>query len=119
QSAVIGLLEFAEMPRRRAGERTLFVPEQLTLDQFAGNGRAVERDERLIAAAAALMEGARDQFLSRSGFAEDADARFAGRDAVHLRHDAAHGLARVHDFMLADALPQVAVFLFEPLEFDD
>ena len=41
-------------------------------------------------ARAALVQGARDQLLAGAGLAQNADARFAGRHAVHLRHHAPH-----------------------------
>jgi len=59
------------------------------------------------------MQGARDQLLAGAGFAQDADAGFAGRHTVHLRHDELHALARVHDLVLADALAQVAILVLQ------
>ena len=59
------------------------------------------------------------QLFSRAGLAQDAHARFAGRDAIHLRHHASHGLAGVHDLVLAHALPQIAVLVFQALQLED
>src|SRR5438105_7405738 len=76
--AGFGLFEFAEVARSRAGEGTFFVAEKFGLDQFRGDGRTIERDEGMLAPRRLLVNRARDEFFSRSGFAENADARFAG-----------------------------------------
>ena len=65
------------------------------------------------------MQGARDQLFPSAGFTQDADAGFAGRHTVHLRQDELHALARVHDFVLADALAQVAILVFQALQLED
>jgi hypothetical protein len=119
QGAVVGLLELAEVAGSGAGEAAFFVAEQFAFDQLGGHGGAVQGDERPAFARAALMQGARDQLLAGAGFAQDADARFAGRHAVHLRHDALHALAGVHDLVLADALAQVAILVFQALQLED
>ena len=84
QSAAIGLLEFPEMFGGRAGERAFFVAEELRLDEFGGNGGAVESDERVFVARGFLVNGARDKLFAGASLAEDADASFAGGDAVDL-----------------------------------
>ena len=68
QRAAVGLFEFAQVPGGGAGERALLMAEQLGFDQLAGHGRAVQGDERAVAARAALVQGARDQFLARCRF---------------------------------------------------
>jgi hypothetical protein len=45
----MGLLEFAGVALRRAGEGAFLVAEELALNQLRGNGRAVERHERAAA----------------------------------------------------------------------
>jgi hypothetical protein len=119
EGAAMGLLELADVPRGRAGERSLFVPEQLRFDQLARHRGAVQRDERPVAPRAALVQRARNQLFPRARLAHDADPRFAGRHAVHLRHHAPHGLARVDDGVLAHALPQLAVLVLQPLQLED
>ena len=103
----------------RPGERPLLVPEQLALDQLARHRRAVQRDERPATPRAPFVQRARDQLLARARLAQDADARLAGRDALHLRHHPPHRLARVHDLVLADALPQLPILLLQPLQLED
>ena len=46
QRAAVGQLEFAPPPADGAGKRAALVAEQLGFDQFLGNGRAVDFDER-------------------------------------------------------------------------
>ena len=116
QRAAMGLLEFAGVALGGAGERALLVAEEFAFDQLGGNGGAVQRDERAAGAMALFMQGARHQFLAGAGFAIDADAGFAGGDALDLRHDAAHGFAGPHQGVLADARAQVAVLDFEARE---
>ena len=50
QRAAVGLLEFADAPRDRAGEGALLVAEQLGFEQSFGNGGAIDADERLLGA---------------------------------------------------------------------
>ena len=92
--AARGLLEFSDVARGRAGERTFFVAEEFRLDQLSGHGGAIERHERPGMPRAFLVDRSRDQFLARAGLSLDRDARFAGRDALHLRHQPLHRRAR-------------------------
>src|SRR5213079_1385492 len=112
----VRLLELPEVARRRAGERALLVAEQLRFDQLRGDRRAVDADERPLAPRAALVDRARDELLARAGLAKAAHTRLGRRDAVHLRHDALHRLARPHQLVAADAAAQLPVLLLEPRE---
>ncbi len=60
-----------------------------------------------------FVQRAGDEFFARAGLAVNADAGFAGCNALDLGHDAAHGLAREDERMLADARAQVTIFCFE------
>src|SRR5712671_2372951 len=64
QRAAVGLLELAEVARGRPGERALLVAEQLRLDELGRDRRAVDGDERPLAARAALVDRARDELLA-------------------------------------------------------
>ena len=119
QGAVIGLLELADVPGGGAGEAALLVAEELAFDQLRRHRGAIQGDERSGFARAALVQGARDQLLAGAGIAQDADAGFAGRDAVHLRHHALHALAGVDDFVLADALAEISILVFQAPELED
>ena len=63
------------------------------------------------------MDGASDEFFSGAGFAENADAGFAGSDAIDLGQEFFHRWARADEFMLAEAVAQFAVFIFEAGKF--
>jgi hypothetical protein len=64
------------------------------------------------------VQRAGNQLLAGAGLAEDADAGLARGDTVDLRHHFAHGFAGVDDLVLADALAELAVLIFEALEFE-
>ena len=68
---MVALLELADALQRRAGEGATLVAKQFTLQQLLGNGRAIDRQKRLLAAMAVVINGARDQFLARAAFAAD------------------------------------------------
>src|SRR2546429_9443466 len=67
--------------------RSLFVAEKLGFNQLGGNGRAIQGDERMGAARRLFVNGARDKFFPGARLAQDANARFAGRDARDLRSE--------------------------------
>ncbi len=113
QRAAVRLFELAGVPRGRSRERAFLVPEQLGFDQFRRHRRAVQRNERAIAALAFLMQRARDQLLAGSGFAQNRHASFARRHALHLRHDALHHRRFPDQFLLACALAQALVLVFQ------
>ena len=52
QRAAVGLLEFADAARDGAGEGALLVAEQFGFQQVLRDRRAIDRDERLLGAAA-------------------------------------------------------------------
>ena len=55
-----------------AGEGAAAVSEQLAFEQFARDGRAVERHERLVRACGIAVNGAREDFLAGAALAGDA-----------------------------------------------
>ena len=66
----IGLLELADLLLGGAGERSLLVAEQLRLDQFLGDRRAVDLHEPLAGARAVAVDGAGDELLADAALAE-------------------------------------------------
>ena len=114
----MGLLELPDVTLGCSGEGAFLVAEELRLDQLGGNRGAIHCHERAGCARAFVMQGARHQLFARAGLAVDADARFAGGDAVDLSDHPPHGFAGPDHFMLADAAAEVAVFRLEALEFD-
>jgi len=69
--AAIALLEFADALDSCAGESAFFVAEEFAFEKIFGNGSAVNREKRFIAAAAVMLDRAGDQFLARAAFAGD------------------------------------------------
>ena len=101
-----------------AGEGAFFVAEEFGFDEFGGNGGAIEGDEGVFVARRFFVDGAGDEFLAGAGFAEDADAGFAGGDAIDLREEFRHGGAGADEFVLAEAVAEFAVFVLEAGEFE-
>ena len=64
QRAAVSLLEASAAQRIRARERALLVAEQLRLEQLGGEGRGVERDERLHRSRTVAVQRARNEFLA-------------------------------------------------------
>ena len=60
-----------------------------------------------------FVNGARDKFFPGARLAQDANARFAGRDARDLRQQLFHGRTRADQFVFSEALAQLAVFVFQ------
>ena len=82
QRAAVGLDEHARAIGGGASERALRVPEQLAVDQRLRDGAAVERDEPLLAARAALVQRARHQLLAGAALAADQDRDVLARQAI-------------------------------------
>ncbi len=68
QRAALGDLEPALAGGDGAGERALLVTEQFGLEQFSGDGAAVDGDERTEATRAGRVDRARGDLFSRTGF---------------------------------------------------
>jgi len=68
QRALVGHFKPARPRGFGAGERALFMPEQLAFDQFLGNGGAVHRDHGRARATAPRVQGARGKFLASAVF---------------------------------------------------
>ena len=64
--------------------------EQLGLDEFLGDGGAVEDDEGFCGAVGVLADGGGDEFLSASGLAFDEDGGRGWGDAFEESEDFAH-----------------------------
>ena len=73
QRALGSQLESTQPAGVGPGERPLLVPEQLALQQRLGQGGAVDRDERAIAAGAVVVDQPGCQFLARAGRAGEQD----------------------------------------------
>src|SRR5262249_10542327 len=102
----------------RAGERAAHVAEELRLEQRFRNRAAVQRDEAVHAPRAALMNGARDDFLARTRFARDQDRAARRRDRLEQLEQQLHRPALADDSLEAVPLfelrTQVRVLGFQP-----
>jgi len=70
KSAAVSEIHFAGLTIACAGEGAALVAEQFVFDETFGNGRAIQRDERQIAARRKMMDGAGEKFFARAAFAE-------------------------------------------------
>src|SRR6185312_16370727 len=95
--SAIGQLESTDPLVNRAGERTLLVAEELAFEQASRNRRAIQLHERVVTASAQLMDRPRDEFLARSGLAQNQDGRISGRDRLNLAKHATERVAAADD----------------------
>src|SRR5690606_4558607 len=99
------------------GKRALHVPEELALEQLVRDRRAVDLDERTLAARAARVDHVRDELLADARFALDQHARARLRDGLepreHLleRKALADDPAEVHRDL--NLLPEVVALALE------
>ncbi len=73
--------------RHCPGERAFLVTEHFALQKAHRNRGAVQLHERMGASLAAFMNGARHEFLARSGFTQQEHGRIAGSHGFHLTQD--------------------------------
>jgi hypothetical protein len=71
----------------RVGERAALVAEDLALEQVGGDARAVDVDERLVAARAAGVDDLGEVVLPDSRLAEDQNADVAVEDLLSRFED--------------------------------
>src|SRR5687767_8351508 len=90
-SAAVGDLEPALLERMRAGERAPLVAEELAFEERLGQRRAVDGDEWTARPMAVLVNGARGQFLSRTGLPADQHRAVGGGELPDAAIDGAHG----------------------------
>ena len=90
QGAALRLFELAGGPRLRTGKGPLFVAEQFGFDQFARNGRHVDRDKGTGATLTQAMDGFGHQLLARSRLAQHQDAEIIGKNAGNGAIDFLH-----------------------------
>lgn len=62
-------LELSDLLRERAGERAFLMAEQLAFDQGLGDRAAVDGHKRLSLTRGTVVDGSRDDFFARTGFA--------------------------------------------------
>ena len=66
ERAVVALLETSNSLAMRSGERAFLVSEELALQEIFRDGRAIDRQKALAAPRAVVVDGPRDELLSRT-----------------------------------------------------
>ena len=95
--ALVALLKLPDALGGGARERPLFVPEQLAFQQIFRDRRAVDRQERQLAAAAVMVNRSGDQFFSRAAFTGDQGGRVGGGQLADQLENILHRVAAAHD----------------------
>ncbi len=78
--------------------------EELRFDQRLRQGRAVDPDERHLALAAPVVDGARHELLARAGFADDQDGAARLRDDARRPNDLLNRPAPADDAVVIELL---------------
>ena len=111
QRAAVGFFELADLVLAGARETAFDMAEEFGLDQFFGDGGAIQFDEGAFAAEAGRVQCPGDEFFAGAAFAIDQDAAVGRCGDGDLL---AHGL---HGNAIADDLITVAQFAAEQLIF--
>src|SRR5690606_32007649 len=90
ERATIRLLERAGLLVDGTGERALLVAEQLVLQDLAGEGTAVQCDERPLPTRRLVVDRARDELLAGPALAHNEHARARWRDRLDDLVDVEH-----------------------------
>ena len=80
----VGQLESPDLRRDGPGKCSLFVTEQLALQQPGGNRGTIEFHEGPLPSIAEIVQGPRDQLLPAARFTEYQHGRTGGRDGLNL-----------------------------------
>ena len=99
--APIGQLESTDLRRVGSGKRPAFAAEQFAFDERCGQGRAVDDDERPVAAGAEMMDPSGQQFFSGSRFAAQEDRRVGRRHLLGSKDRVLQSVALPHDCVRA------------------
>ena len=106
ERASVGQFEQPRLGRDGAGKGAPLVAEQLALEQVGRDGRAIDLDERLGGASAAVVNGARKQLFPGTGLAADQDRDVAMRsDTCRLVEGLPQGSAPAEYRLEADGAP--------------
>ncbi len=97
QGAAVGLLEASLASRLGPGEGPALVAEQLGLQQVAGDGGHIQRNEGLVRPRAVSVQGAGDQFLAGAGLAVDQHRDVGAGQAPYGPVDLLHGRGLTDD----------------------
>ena len=95
--ALVALLEFADALHGGAGERAAFMAEEFALEQLFGNRGAIDRQKRLRAAVAVMINRAGDKFLAGAALTGDERGGIRRRHLADELEDLLHRLAAADD----------------------
>ena len=110
ERATLSELETPGTPLYRAGERALFMAEELTLHQGFRKRGAIDGYKRTGTTRAQLMDGASHQLLAGAALSRDQHGGLRRRHLAHKREDLVHGLA------ISDQFAEHALITQLPLE---
>src|SRR5690625_3126386 len=106
----------------RAGEGTLLMSEEHTLDEVLWHRSGIYRDEGPISPVAELVEGTGEEFFPGPRLAFEEDCRPCRCDGRHSLEDSFEGGALSDQLPLApelaDLLPQLGILSSEPDELE-
>src|SRR5437667_4733192 len=105
--ALVRELELAGLAAVGAGERPLFVSEELALHQPLGNRGTVDLDEWPLGAGRPGMDGPGDAVFAHPAFAAEQDRRIRVRDVLDDREDGPHPRASVVKW---DVAPEIRLW---------
>ena len=120
ERALVRILELPGLAAVRTGEGAFLVAEELGLEQPLRYGRAVDLDERPLAARRRRMDGAGDEILADAALAPEQDRRIRVGDVLDDRPDGPHpwasvqkrGSIRTHVPLLAQGLDRHPILRF-------
>jgi hypothetical protein len=95
--APIGQLESTDLRRIGPGERSAFAAEQLAFDERCRQGRAVDDDERPVAAGAEMVDSSGQKFFAGSCFTAQEDRCIGRRHLLGSKDGVFEGIALAHD----------------------
>src|SRR5207249_935852 len=102
QRTPVSKLKPSDLLRDRTGECASLVPKELTLKQSGGNGGTIELYKGPVLTATAIVDHTRNQFFSRSRFAQEQYRRVTGSHGLYqVKHmtqsrTLAHNSFKVH-----------------------
>ncbi len=91
ERAALGIFDHADPPLLGIREGSGFVAEEFAVDQAFRQGSAIDGHEPVLAAGAAVVKGARHNFLASTGLAMDQDRSICGADIHDLFAEGLHG----------------------------
>src|SRR6202040_2782935 len=118
QRTAIGQFKTARLVLERACKRPFYVPKELALEKTFRHRAAIQFDQRAFASRALLVDGPRDELLSRAAFPGDQDGSIGRRNELNLLHHLSQAGTSPDDvaeiLFGADFIEQISVLSLEP-----